>query len=110
MENIKTVQINGIQYNAGNSEDVRNSIKLLKLLAKDKESDSWEAVELHYFNNYVADLRPGYAMTIHKSQGSTYKNVFIDVPDILKCRSTELRNRLFYVAISRAQENVYFLE
>lgn len=110
MENIKTVQINGIQYIAGNSEDVRNSIKLLKLLAKDKESDFWEVTKLRYFDTYVADLRPGYAMTIHKSQGSTYKNVFIDVPDILKCRSTELRNRLFYVAISRAQENVYFLE
>lgn len=110
LENIKTVKIDGIRYMAGNSEDVRNSIKLLKLLAKDKGSDSWEVVELRYFDNYVADLRPGYAMTIHKSQGSTYKNVFIDVPDILKCRSTELRNRLFYVAISRAQENVYFLE
>lgn len=107
---MKTVKIDGIRYMAGNSEDVRNSIKLLKLRAKDKESDSWEIVELRYFDNYVADLRPGYAMTIHKSQGSTYKNVFIDVPDILKCRSTELRNRLFYVAISRAQENVYFLE
>lgn len=48
-----------------------------------------------------------YAITVHKSQGSTYRNVFVDVHDIDTAgrrRPTETQNRLMYVACSRASE------
>lgn len=56
------------------------------------------------------DIDYGYAMTIHKSQGSTFKNVTIDLDDILyvntkygkyQAKDIALRNKLIYVAMSR---------
>jgi len=63
----------------------------------------------NYFQlkNQFADLRPIYANTIQKSQGSTYKKVFIDVGDIAKNKKNSEIMRLMYVAITRASEKVY---
>ena len=50
-----------------------------------------------------------YCMTIHKSQGSTYKEVFVNVNDIFftsygtKIKDATFRNKLLYVALSRAK-------
>lgn len=54
------------------------------------------------------DLRPAYCSTIHKAQGSTYNNVYIDLSDLKKSKmTTEEKARLLYVAISRAKYKVY---
>ncbi len=42
----------------------------------------------------------GYAMTVHKAQGSTINNVFIDMKDVLTCRDPELLRQLQYVGAS----------
>lgn len=47
------------------------------------------------------DLDYGYAMTVHKSQGSTYNDVFLDDPDFARNSDTVERNKLRYVALSR---------
>lgn len=52
------------------------------------------------------DLYYSYGSTIHKSQGSTYKNVAINLSDITKIRNIKDRNKLFYVAMSRASNSV----
>ena len=57
----------------------------------------------------MADLRPNYASTVHKSQGSTYKNVFIDLDDIGLCNKAGDVARMLYVAITRASEQVYLV-
>jgi exodeoxyribonuclease-5 len=54
------------------------------------------------------DLDYGYALTVHKSQGSTYNNIAIDLEDIMYNTSVNapdksLRDRLIYVALSRAK-------
>jgi hypothetical protein len=54
-----------------------------------------------------ADIRPNFALTTHKSQGSTFDNVFIDLKDIMKCRDFKLKYRLYYTAVTRASKNVY---
>ena len=54
----------------------------------------------------------GYAHTTHKSQGSTYENVFIDSNDISKgfgFRNKELESQLKYVAVTRASKKSYVL-
>lgn len=51
----------------------------------------------------------GYATTVHKAQGSGFNNVIIDLPDIYKCSDVWLRNRLLYVAVSRAINNVILI-
>jgi exodeoxyribonuclease-5 len=54
--------------------------------------------------NAMHDLRPTHASTVHKSQGSTYEHVFIDVGDIGRCTRTDIIARLMYVGISRAAQ------
>lgn len=51
----------------------------------------------------------GYAHTIHKSQGGTYKYVIVDSTDIQAARDPQLEQQLKYVALSRAQEHAYVL-
>ena len=55
------------------------------------------------------DLDYGYGVTIHKSQGSTYTHVFVNLTDIIyrgknvPSSDVELVNRLFYVGASRTK-------
>lgn len=52
------------------------------------------------------DLRAAYACTINKSQGSTFKKVFIDLSDVKKCRVANTVARMLYVAVTRASHQV----
>lgn len=59
------------------------------------------------------DLDYGFALTSHKSQGSTYNNIFVDVKDIVYNKNrqpysnAEEINRRLYVACSRAKNKLY---
>lgn len=55
-----------------------------------------------------ADLRPAYACTINKAQGSTYNKVFIDLSDFKSLKDHNHLARLLYVAMSRAKYQVIF--
>lgn len=46
-----------------------------------------------------------YAITAHKSQGSTYENVIVCIGDMLKNPRIFERNSIIYVAVTRAKEN-----
>lgn len=49
----------------------------------------------------------GYAMTVHKSQGSTFKNVLLDDANIKDSKATsEEKQQLEYVGVSRATDTV----
>jgi len=71
----------------------------------DKSKQGW--VEYYKLKNSLADLRPPFAGTTHKAQGGTFPAVFIDKLNINKCRNKITKARLFYVALTRAKENVY---
>lgn len=53
------------------------------------------------------DVRHAYALTTHKSQGSTFENVIIDTLNITRNRDIQERNQLLYVAMTRASDKVY---
>jgi exodeoxyribonuclease-5 len=52
-----------------------------------------------------ASLGPAAVLTVHRSQGSTFAQVFIDA-DVFWPDDDELRRQLVYVAVSRASEAV----
>jgi hypothetical protein len=60
--------------------------------------------------NMLGTLKPIYASTIHKAQGSTFKRIYIDLNSIRKAQyfDKELFKRLLYVAVSRASEQIIF--
>lgn len=51
-----------------------------------------------------------YSQTVHRSQGSTYENVFIDYNDINRCSDNFDFLRLLYVAVTRASQKVFILK
>jgi DNA replication protein DnaC len=60
-------------------------------------------------NSFMRKLQYAFALTIHQSQGSTFKTVFADASNVFGCQDTELRNKLLYVQGSRASHELYLL-
>lgn len=60
--------------------------------------------------NKIVDLRPLFASTVHKAQGSTINTVYIDLNDFkaVSRYNYPLFKKLLYVAVSRASEKVIF--
>jgi exodeoxyribonuclease-5 len=59
-----------------------------------------------FLKNNFPDLRPRDASTIHKSQGSTYDTVIIDLGNLSTCHNANQAARLLYVAVSRARHRI----
>jgi exodeoxyribonuclease V len=59
--------------------------------------------DLHAFKSAMARLQSIYAMTVHTSQGSTFRTAFLDVPDIRRRANTNVleTQQLFYVGATR---------
>jgi exodeoxyribonuclease-5 len=58
---------------------------------------------LHEFQQSLAQLQSIYCLTVHRSQGSTFGSVFVDLPDILRREQDNLleAQQLLYVAVTR---------
>lgn len=61
------------------------------------------------YQNSFAKLKRPYAITCHKAQGSTYRNVIIPVYDFYALNYKDA-NQLLYVAMSRAKEKIIFID
>jgi exodeoxyribonuclease-5 len=55
------------------------------------------------YKNSFADIRHTYSMTTHKSQGSTFDSVLIDLPNLMQMPTTFAYNTALYVAVTRAR-------
>ncbi len=60
-----------------------------------------------FLKNAFPDLRQRDAATVHKSQGSTYDNVFIDLSNISTCNMSNQVARMLYVAFSRPRDRIF---
>ncbi len=58
-------------------------------------------------SSFLSNLETVFAMTIHKSQGSEFKDVLLVLPNSVT--SEVLNRQLLYTAITRAKEKVYVL-
>lgn len=88
-------------------QDINQYQRVLKGLAKEARQDK-DWTEYYRFKRFYADIRPSYALTVHKSQGSTFDNVYIDLYDIAKCNKPDDVARMLYVAVTRAKKKAYF--
>ena len=56
------------------------------------------------------DVSYAYSLTVHKSQGSTFQDVFVDVPNLMLNRKVIERNQLYYVAFTRAAKRLFLCQ
>jgi hypothetical protein len=82
--------------------DFKKASDLIKSYAKAKD---WQT----YFSlkEELCDFRANHALTVHKSQGSTYDYVFLDLNDIGRNNQNAEIARLMYVATTRARIKVF---
>ncbi len=58
-------------------------------------------------DNYLAFITSAFVMTVHKSQGSTFQDVYVG-RDLLFREDRQTRNPLLYVAATRASKSITF--
>lgn len=90
-------------------EDIR--LQLKATLKQARERKHGEAIKqaygaLEYLDYNWTKINYTYATTVHKSQGQTIPNVYVDTPALSKASN---KRALLYVAFSRASENLYTL-
>ncbi len=84
------------------------SCQYKKYCQMQKKGALWQEY-YEFMNLYNADLKYQYAMTIHKSQGSQWKIVYVDRTNLIRCTSNDqmLKLNAYYTAISRMRDEVY---
>jgi hypothetical protein len=88
-----------------------------EIIDKDTDPDKRKGLlkkleDLNRLGNKSQSLKHAYAMTVHKSQGSTFDDVAVDVNDILQAFDPiceDIKWRLLYVAASRARKSITFI-
>lgn len=109
---------NGIQYHNVRVE-LMNSYQSTYTLRVPLKMERVNQAKKHYaknkdwtiffdLKNSYADLRDKAACTVHKSQGSTYDTVFVDLGNIGTSFDPDAVARMLFVAVSRARSQVYF--
>lgn len=66
-----------------------------------KWRDFWRLKEAFH------EVRHSYALTSHRSQGSSYLKVFVDLEDIMRNRNRSEAFRSLYVSVTRARKEVW---
>ena len=94
-------------------EDSEIAYKNLLEKARQKAMSTKKGIDwVIYFNlmKWSAEVMYGYAITAHKSQGSTYKNVMIMESDVDANNKIVERNRIKYTAYSRATDVLFVVK
>ena len=87
-------------------EDEQQRFK--EILSDYSEKKQWMA--FWDYKELFHDLSYAYSLTVHKSQGSTFQDVFVDVPNLMLNRKVIERNQLYYVAFTRAAKRLFLCE
>ena len=74
-----------------------------ELLNEAKRTNYWK--DFYDFSENFVVAKHLYSMTVHKAQGSTFEEVYIDYDDIVAA-NPYTASRLLYVALSRAKSKV----
>lgn len=66
-------------------------------------------VKYFNFKDKFADVKYNYALTVHKSQGSTFDNAIVINCDIRRMPSKVEKDKLLYTAITRAKNKLFII-
>ena len=65
----------------------------------------------HYLSHIITstylEVDYGYALTVHKSQGSTYYDVFVEYGNLLANRKDTEKDKLLYTAVTRCENKLH---
>ena len=95
-------------------QDLSELKTINKILGEDNNSSKYITMSQmlgHYMshvisNNYL-EVDYGYAITVHKSQGSTYNDVFIEYNNITANTKDTEKYKLLYTAITRSSGKLH---
>lgn len=83
-----------------------DSTKQLQTMLDDfKEKKQWKS--FWKLKEAFHNIAYGYALTSHRSQGSTFEHVFVEAGDIMMNRNIDERTKCMYVACSRASKSLH---
>jgi hypothetical protein len=102
------------------NENIMNKITELRKFYKISFKENLRSIDTHIikpaikeFNthhiNPFAKVNYGVSMTVHKSQSSSYYNVFVDVDDILLNKNHDECKRCVYTALTRTVNELHLL-
>ena len=108
-EMIESIRLDAINYK--NQRNKYKASELWRMYYKIIKSFA-TPIDLQYRGRLIRNKSFSYgsASSIHKSQGSSINNVFIDMTDVKICRDFEELRQLQYVAVSRSKNNVIILQ
>ena len=89
-------------------DDEKRYIKFLGVLKGKIRKRELAWGDYYKFVENFANMKYNHAISVHKSQGSTYKNVVLNVKNIRRNPSKVERDRLMYTAVTRAERLVIF--
>ncbi len=98
------------QLGSKSRKELDIALNELSNLAREKGKKNSSSIwRLFFFiRDSFASLGPASVLTIHRSQGSTFGDVFI-TSDVFWPKDIEFKRRLVYVAVSRASKGVWIV-
>ena len=100
MQDGRTVTIPVLEQDSQNTNAFKQALEQLKKQALDNPHMFGAWRPYYELKEAMADMRMGYASTIHKSQGSTYQVVGVDTTD--NWGSPRFKSQAIYTAMTRA--------
>lgn len=91
-------------FNVVHEDSMKIYIEVYESLKENNKRYGWDGRGYHYFENLFADITYNHALTIHKSQGSTYKETIINIENISFNRNAIEKERMLYTAVTRASD------
>ncbi len=101
-------------------EKIKNKLRDMNnyiITHKKEQYNFWEKIMLQlwefYYYFYIdqfAQINYGNVITTHRSQGSTYKRVYVDIMDIISSNNNKKEGfQCLYTAVTRASDNLEIL-
>ncbi len=94
-------------------ELIKEYVEYLSALAKREKQGTYQAAErwkdFYKFQELFADVNYAYAISCHKSQGSTYDNAFVLDLDLEANHNLVERNRIKYTAYTRPRHKLFIV-